>query len=81
MTKRIQGPKGREHYKVRIVLHGAIIHLASSDEPSLVFDPWQTGALKAVEADWLNDPELGDALGWIDWPAVRAVTWRWTGEA
>ena len=30
-----------------------------------------------VRADWINDCNYGDSIGWIDWNAVIAITWRY----
>jgi hypothetical protein len=58
------------HYKVRVVLPGAILHLASKDEPRKNHDGW--------DAAWIDDHRYGDTIGFIDWGAVVAVTWRWS---
>lgn len=79
MTARKTSPPGAEHYKVRVVLPGALLHLASETEPRLVQQ--SGGQLVDVVADWISDPELGDALGYIDWTAVVGITWRYTGTA
>ncbi len=75
MTRRITTQRSEDdHYKVRVVIAGAaVLHLASATEPRLddESDVWH--------ADWLSDPEKGDTVGLIDWSAVSAVTWRWTG--
>ena len=75
MTKPIKATEhGLEpHYKVRVVLPGAIVHLASWDQPQndqLDDEMWS--------ADWIDDSEYGDTIGFIDWSEVRAVTWRWS---
>ena len=74
MTRRIttQRPED-DHYKVRVVISGAaVLHLASATEP-LCDEQGQW------HAEWLADSEKGDTVGFIDWSAVSAVTWRWTG--
>lgn len=58
------------HYKVRVVLPGALLHLASKVEPEKGPDGWH--------ADWIDDHRYGDTAGFIDWHAVVAVTWRWS---
>lgn len=63
------------HWKVRVVLPGALIHLASFNEPQPV---WSAGQLTAVDADWIAAPDYGDTIGYIDWTAVAAITWRWS---
>lgn len=79
MTKRITTDAGH-YYKVRVALPGALIHLASADEPKVRLDRF-TDQISRVDADWLEDPDKGDTLGHIDWPAVLGITWRWTGTA
>lgn len=63
------------HYKVRVVLPGAIIHLASMGEPKPI---WEDGQLYTVVGDWLEGHDYGDTIGYIHWPNVIAVTWRWS---
>ena len=70
----------KPHYKVRVVIPGAILHIASWDEPHQEpVDPHMrfTGPKKWV-ADWIKDGEYGDTIGFIDWSEVRAITWRWS---
>ena len=62
------------HYKVRVVLPGAILHLASATEPQVKV----VGAQLRIEAEWIVESDYGDAIGWIDWDKVAAVTWRWS---
>ena len=61
------------HWKVRIVLPGAIIHLASMVEPAVVFTDRQVTGLNA---EWIDGTEHGDTLGFIHWPSVVGITWR-----
>jgi hypothetical protein len=76
VTKRITATEHglAPHWKVRVVIPGAILHLASKIEPCPVY---QDGRLTNVEADWLTSPEYGDTVGYIDWPVVTALTWRY----
>ena len=71
----------KPHYKVRVVLPGAILHLCSWTQPQLHYT-WQQGAVTVssadVEADWIDDRGYGDTIGFIDWSEVAAITWRWT---
>jgi hypothetical protein len=60
----------RPHWKVRVVLPGALLHFASSSEPRWIHDQ--------LEADWIDEPEYGDTIGYLDWGSVVAVTWRWS---
>jgi hypothetical protein len=79
MTKPIKAQEQglQPHYKVRVVIPGAVLHLAARTEPEVKVDGY--GALQHVKADWyVNDPGYGDTAGYIDWTAVRAVTWRWS---
>jgi hypothetical protein len=64
------------HWKVRVVLPGAVLHFASQTEPKVgrstpTGDRW-------VAADWIDGPDYGDTIGFIDWQSVKAVTWRWS---
>lgn len=73
------------HFKVRVVLHGFAVHLASRDEPIWVAAD-ESGPRKLL-ADWITDPAYGDTIGFVDWsavvdwPAVVAVTWRWSEQS
>lgn len=58
------------HYKVRVVMPGALLHFASTDEPVPTPDGWS--------ADWIDDHRYGDHIGFIDWSKAVAITWRWT---
>jgi hypothetical protein len=62
------------HFKVRIVLPGVVLHLASHTEPQPIYGD---GVLVGVDASWIGGHEYGDTLGHIDWSAVVAVSWRW----
>jgi hypothetical protein len=64
------------HYKVRVVLPGAILHLASKDEPAEIPAIW--GQDGHWHADWMDDHRYGDTVGFIDWNQVTAITWRWS---
>jgi hypothetical protein len=64
MTKPL--PEGIDpHYKGRVVLPGAILHLASWTEPKIL--DWDDNR---ADADWINDHRYGDTIGHIDWSAV-----------
>lgn len=77
--RRVTEPDQEHFYRVRVVLPGALLHLASRDEPRLIRD--SLGRLEAVEARWVrNNPEAGDDLGYVRWAEVIAITWRWSGE-
>jgi hypothetical protein len=41
-----------------------------------LFDDSDTGKLLEVRADWTTEAGYGGQIGYIDWPSVRAVTWR-----
>jgi hypothetical protein len=75
-NRRRTSEPGDEHYLVRVTISGALLHLASRTMPVVHV---LAGRVTNVEADWLTDPEKGDTVGFIDWSAVVAVTWRWTG--
>jgi hypothetical protein len=81
VTARKTSTPGNEHFKVRIVLPGALLHLASKTEPKLNPGFVQgRSRLTSVEADWISDPDVSDTVGYIDWPAVVGITWRYTGS-
>ena len=69
-SSRMPRPHG---WRVRVCLHGAILHLASRTEPLIVMN---AGRIANVEMDLISDTEHGDSIGFIDWSAVTAVTWR-----
>lgn len=74
-------PGLESHYKVRVVLPGVILHLASSTAPELRWgsDIGLEGApLEAVDAEWIEDADYGDTIGFIDWAKVVAITWRYS---
>ena len=63
------------HFKVRLVLPGALIHLASQTEPRWGVDG---DGQRVLLADWIEDPDYGDTIISIDWSAVVAATARWS---
>ena len=65
------------HWKVRVVLPGAILHLCSRTEPRMRIS---AGRFAHVAMDLVTDTEHGDTMGFIDWSAVVAVTWRFAPE-
>jgi hypothetical protein len=79
MTKPVSATKTglKPHYKVRIVLLGVVLHLASTTQPRITRE-LAYGSIVNVQADWIDDPRYGDTFGHIDWPAVKAITWRWS---
>lgn len=86
MTKPIKAsePGLEPHYKVRVVLPGVLLHLASWDEPRVERNPFGVQLSEAPiayavgwVADWIDDPDYGDTIGAIDWSKVSAVTWRY----
>jgi hypothetical protein len=78
MTKPVSATKAglKPHYKVRVVLSGAMLHLASWDKPKIIYEGLI--GIADVRANWVNDPDYADVLGWIDWSEVKAITWRWS---
>jgi hypothetical protein len=72
-------PELAPHYKITIALPGGLLHVASWNLPLVNHDTWLTGMDKitGVDADWILDSDYGEAIGWIDWSAVQAITWRW----
>jgi hypothetical protein len=76
LKKSSSGGGGLEpHWKVRVAVPGALLHLASRTEP---VPQWAASRLGGVEADWVTGPEYGDTIGFIDWKSVTAITWRWS---
>jgi hypothetical protein len=63
-------------WKVRVCPPGSILHLASKTEP--VIEVTKQGRVKNVIMTPVTDGDYGDTAGFIDWPAVLAVTWRRT---
>lgn len=88
MTKAIKASENglEPHYKVRVVLPGAILHLASwtlqvtagtrvpAGHAAAIPD-WSTFGLRA---DWIDEAEYGDTIVHIDWDAVVAVSYRFS---
>lgn len=77
--RRTAQPDEEQFYRVRVVVPGALLHLACRTEPRLIRD--SLGRLQSVEAAWINgEPDKGDTIGLIRWSEVTAITWRWSGE-
>ena len=64
------------HWKVRVVVPGALLHLASRTAPDLIFQ--HDGRLSLVVADWITDGEYGDTPGFVHWSEATAITWRYS---
>lgn len=62
-------------WRIRLVVDGALLHLASRSEPRISVDPG-TGRPSAIEADWITDGTLADRLGYLSLGAVTAISWR-----
>jgi hypothetical protein len=63
-----------DHYRVRVVFPGAIVHLGSQTQPQLVYD--DAGRVRrCVFTPVGNDTDV-DVAGYIDWLAVIGITWR-----
>jgi hypothetical protein len=77
MTKPISAsePGPKPHYKVRVVLPSAILHLASWTEPTITDGDEYSHEI--VKAEWIGNHHYGDTIGFIDWRAATAITWRW----
>jgi hypothetical protein len=61
-------------WKVRVVMRGGgLLHFLSKNEP--VVD-CEDGLLMCVQMELICGTEHGDTLGYICWPEVSAVTWR-----
>lgn len=59
-----------EGWRVRVVVGHALLHVVSATEPVVHTD---TEGVSWVE--WSPTDE-GDVPGYVDWSAVRAITWR-----
>lgn len=70
MTKPIE----TSHWKVRLVFHGTVIHVLSHSEP--LVHTSVDGRVTFVEMEPISDTPDGDTLGYLDWSALEAVTWR-----
>jgi hypothetical protein len=65
---------GQPLWKVRVCLPGSMLHLVSQTEPVIHM---HCGRIADISASWVTDTaDAGDTIGFIDWPAVVAVTWR-----
>lgn len=64
-----------EGFKVRVILPGAIIHLLTAAEPAI---QTSNGKITSASLDIIPNTEHGDSIGFIDWSAVSAVSWRKT---
>jgi hypothetical protein len=69
------------HYNVTITLPSGQLHVASWSLPRVQTyhaDLDGVDRISGVEAFWIDDPAYADEMvGWVDWPAVQAITWRW----
>jgi hypothetical protein len=71
MTKSISASEqGLLHYRVRVVLPNALLHLSSWTEPKIDQD-----LTRRVAGDWIDDHPYRETIGLINW---EAITWRWT---
>jgi hypothetical protein len=61
-------------WRVRVCLPGSILHLTSLTEPAVHMHNGRIGdvSMKLVT----SGPDSGDTVGFIDWSAVVALTWR-----
>ena len=65
------------HFKVRIVVDGALLHAASWTEPELVTHAHEY-VVDSIEADWINDPNYGDTIGFLNLDAISGTSWRYS---
>jgi hypothetical protein len=81
MTRSKISRPGEKYFAVRVVLPGALLHFAARTEPTIE-QTFLSGRLRIdqVHAEWIDDPNIGDTIAYIDWHAVTAISWRWTGE-
>jgi hypothetical protein len=73
MTKPISASEQglKPHYRVRVVLPNALLHLASWTEAKIDQD-----LTTRVEGGWIDDHQYRDTIGLINWEAITAITWR-----
>jgi hypothetical protein len=64
---------GIEGFKVRVVVHGALLHVLSATEPVVTH---AGGIVQHVQWAPIEGTEHGDTIGFIRWADVTAVTWR-----
>jgi hypothetical protein len=54
-------------------LPGSIVHVLSLTKPSVRIE---AGKVLGVDLEPIENTEHGDTIGFLDWPATLAVTWR-----
>lgn len=62
-------------FKVRIIIHGAIIHSLAASEPVIESSD---GKITHASLDIIPGTDHGDSIGFIRWEDVSAITWRKT---
>ncbi len=76
-SQKVSAPPKRDLsllWRVRLAVSGLAIHCLSSTEPSAERDA--TGALVSLKWSPVSGTQDGDTVGFIDWRAVTAVSWR-----
>jgi hypothetical protein len=66
------------HWKVRLVIRGALIHAASRTEPQIESVTVLGTVERVVHGDWIEHPDYGDTIGYVDWRELSAVSWRYS---
>ena len=64
------------HWKVRVVVGCALLHIISRSQPTVRVNGHGAGAVIGIDMDVIEGTEHGDAIGYIDLSAVTSVTWR-----
>lgn len=65
------------HYRVRVVLPNALLFFASRTEPKVRMSA-HPNVIAEVVAEWIEHPDYGDSIGYVQWGQVSAVTWRYS---
>jgi hypothetical protein len=65
---------GVEGYRVRIVMHAALLHVLSATEPVVTVSA--SGQVTTVSWTAIEGTEHGDTIGFIRWSEVTAISWR-----
>jgi hypothetical protein len=61
-------------WKVRVVVPNAVLHVLSRTEPKVLIAA--DGRIASVDWDPVSGHNDGDTIGYVQWSAVTAVSWR-----
>lgn len=65
---------GLECFKVRVVVGTTVLHFLSRTAPAVEY--YDEGGAYVASWDLIEGTDHGDTCGFIDWSAVKAITWR-----